>query len=44
MTMIKDRFARVADSLDERTRRLVAASEALSLGWGGISATVYASS
>ncbi len=39
MIMIKDRFARVADSLDERTRRLVAASEALSLGWGGISAT-----
>src|ERR671916_2512772 len=39
ITMIKDRFARVVDSLDERTRRLVAASEALSLGWGGISAT-----
>ncbi len=38
-TGIKDRFARVADSLDERTRRLVAASEALALGWGGISAT-----
>src|ERR671916_2862629 len=38
-TAIKDRFARVVDSLDERTRRLVAASEALSLGWGGISAT-----
>ncbi len=42
MTMIKDRFARVAESLDERTRRLVAASEALSLGWGGISATARA--
>jgi hypothetical protein len=38
-TAIKDRFARVAESLDERARRLVAASEALSLGWGGISAT-----
>ena len=38
-TGIKERFARVADSLDERTRRLVAASEALALGWGGISAT-----
>jgi transposase len=38
-TEIKDRFARVAESLDERTRRLVAASEALALGWGGISAT-----
>src|ERR687886_1673058 len=38
-TGIKERFARVADSLDERTRRLVAASEALALGWGGIAAT-----
>ncbi len=42
MTMLKDRFARVAESLVERTRRLVAASEALSLGWGGISATARA--
>jgi transposase len=41
-TAIKDRFARVAESLDERTRRLVAASEALALGWGGISATARA--
>ena len=41
-TVIKDRFARVAQSLDERTRRLVAASEALSLGRGGISATARA--
>ncbi len=41
-TAIKDRFARVADSLDERARRLVAASEALALGWGGISATARA--
>src|SRR5919199_2909661 len=39
---IKERFARVAGSLDERTRRLVAASEALALGWGGISATARA--
>ncbi len=39
ITTIKDRFARVAGSLDERARRLVAASEALALGWGGISAT-----
>jgi len=38
-TIIRERFARVAGSLDERTRRLVAASEALSIGWGGISAT-----
>src|SRR5687768_10322449 len=32
------RYARVAGVLDERSRRAVAASEALSLGWGGISA------
>jgi hypothetical protein len=38
-TAIKDRFGRGAGSLDERARRLVAASEALSLGSGGISAT-----
>src|SRR5919202_2437964 len=38
-TALKDRFARLTDGLDERTRRLVAASEALALGWGGISAT-----
>ena len=36
---IKERFARVAERLDERARRLVAASEALALGWGGITAT-----
>ena len=41
-TGIKERFARVAERLDERTRRLVAASEALALGWGGISATARA--
>src|SRR5919199_2946389 len=41
-TPIKERFARVADRLDERSRRLVAASEALALGWGGISATARA--
>jgi hypothetical protein len=38
-TGIRERFARVTDSLDERARRLVAASEALALGRGGISAT-----
>src|ERR671926_1005069 len=38
-TGVKERFACVAERLDERTRRLVAASEALALGWGGISAT-----
>src|ERR671932_587897 len=41
-TGVKERFARVAERLDERTRRLVAASEALALGWGGISATARA--
>src|ERR1700730_10812361 len=35
---IKQRFERVAGDLNERTRRLVAASEAMALGWGGISA------
>jgi transposase len=35
---IKRRFEQVADKLNERTRRLVAASEAMALGWGGISA------
>ena len=35
---IKQRFERVAGALNERTRRLVAASEAMALGWGGISA------
>jgi transposase len=36
--IIKARFARVAETLDERTRRVVAASEALAIGWGGITA------
>ncbi len=35
---IKQRDARIAGELTERTRRLFAANEALSLGWGGISA------
>lgn len=35
---IKQRFERVAGELNERTRRLLAASEAMALGWGGISA------
>lgn len=34
---LAERYARVAGVLDERSRRAVAASEALSLGWGGIS-------
>src|SRR5438552_4275489 len=35
---IKQRCERVAGELNERTRRLLAASEAMTLGWGGISA------
>jgi Rhodopirellula transposase DDE domain len=35
---IKQRYQRIAGDLTERTRRLFAANEALSLGWGGISA------
>jgi transposase len=35
---IKQRYGRIAGALTERTRRLFAANEALSLGWGGISA------
>jgi transposase len=36
--VIKARFVRVAKMLDERARRAVAASEALAIGWGGITA------
>jgi transposase len=39
---IAARYARVAWVLDERGRRAVAASEALGLGWGGISAVARA--
>jgi transposase len=35
---IKQRYVRIGGDLTERTRRLFAANEALSLGWGGISA------
>jgi transposase len=35
---IKQRYERVAAELNERTRRLLAASEALAIGWGGVSA------
>ncbi len=35
---IKRRFELVAGELNERSRRLVAASEAVAMGWGGISA------
>ena len=34
---IKRRFERVSGELNERARRLVAASEAMAIGWGGIS-------
>jgi transposase len=36
--VIKQRFEQVSGELNERTRRLLAASEAMALGWGGISA------
>ncbi len=39
---IAERFAQVAGVLDERSRRAVAASEALALGWGGITAVARA--
>ena len=39
---IKERYARVAGILDERGRRAVAASEALTLGRGGIAAVARA--
>jgi len=35
---ITARYSRLAGTLDERSRRAVAASEALALGWGGIAA------
>jgi len=40
--MIKGRYTRVAGILDERGRRAVAASEALTMGWGGIAAVARA--
>ncbi len=39
---IKERYTRVAGTLDERGRRAVAASEALAIGWGGITAVARA--
>jgi len=35
---IKERYTRVAPILDERGRRVVAAAEAIAVGWGGIMA------
>ncbi|SRR6266568_2895140 len=40
---IKQRFELVSGELNERTRRLVAASEAMAMSWGGISAVSRAS-
>jgi hypothetical protein len=42
LEQVRARYARVAEALDERGRRAVAASEALALGWGGISAVARA--
>ncbi len=39
---IKQRYICVAATLDERGRRAVAAAEALTLGWGGITAVARA--
>lgn len=39
---IKARFARLSPYLDERARRLFAANEALTAGWGGITAVSQA--
>src|SRR5256714_8465011 len=39
---IKQRYERLAGELNERTRRLFAANEAMELGWGGISAVCRA--
>jgi transposase len=40
--VIKRRFGLLAPALDERTRRLVAAAEALAVGWGGGTAVARA--
>ena len=41
---IRTRYLLVADTLDERGRRTIAASEALALGWGGIAVVAQATS
>ena len=33
---VKERFERMQGSLNERARRLFAATEALAIGWGGV--------
>jgi hypothetical protein len=40
--VIRQRFTLLEALLDERTRRLVAAAEALTLGWGGVTAVARA--
>ena len=39
---IKQRYERLAGELNERTRRLFAANEAMELGWGGIAVVARA--
>jgi len=39
---IRDKFQRLSPTLNERTRRLWAATEAMSLGWGGVTAVARA--
>jgi len=39
---IKRRFELLAPALDERTRRLMVAAEALAVGWGGVTAVARA--
>jgi hypothetical protein len=40
--LISERFARMQGSLSERGRRLFAATEALSIGWGGVATVARA--
>jgi hypothetical protein len=35
---LKDRYERIAPHLDERSKRLWCANEAIGIGWGGVSA------
>ena len=42
VSAIHRRFMALRDSLDERSRRLVAAAESLSIGWGGMAAVTKA--
>jgi hypothetical protein len=42
VTSIKERFERLKGSLNERARRLFAATEALALGWGGVATVARA--